>query len=721
HDLARRLRGRGLPAVRAVQLLLEPGVRGHDVPAQPVQHDGPDDPHERGGRAAGRAVDRQGAAGAAPAGGRAGRRGGAGHAEDVRDRPELRLADHARRRLPGPGGRGAVVALLLRQPERPGARTDGGRAAGLRLCGPAGDGGHALLPRDRPVQPGAGRQRGGDRRPRRGRARAGRAGLHARYSGGPRTAGRHRPVDREDHGPRLDAHGLPEPVQAGPRRADAVRDQLPAAQPAARADGDGHSGQPRGRAHVERRCGDGERSVLPDRGAARDPRLPGAGLRGLPGLPQGAAERGLGVDRAVRPQERRDRGGHGHGQRDHGGRRRRDRRGHGAPGGSSLEWGQRLSAQMQAVGGVAATPRAPASNLSRATFTPRMLGSDDSEVDMDAPMPPIDPETGTFAGPMPPTDGIRVIVTPIADLVKDASSLTVTIDSIVPGNPSHGDPAKYFLTAEAPAGTQSLVVDMPVGYFGDSDGSNLIPNVVDVVRADNRFGDAFRVDPGPVKLTADIRMGAPDNYYNAGTGRGFVNGAGPAAWNGPRWFVSGGQEPAHPNAGLGDWWCGNDPGCAVAGGLTGGAVPGYDVVLLKAYLTTTSAARALEGVLSTVRRAADIEVTWGSNGQVERVFDLTHKVDVTFNPAYRATYGFLTPESFAGVDASLTPDGDNAIITSSDFECVAPMNELAVAGETDFDNCPSPVPAVLQPAAQIVPISWESGYFAETDAPKNGF
>lgn len=392
-----------------------------------------------------------------------------------------------------------------------------------------------------------------------------------------------------------------------------------------------------------------------------------------------------------------------------------------APGGSSLESGQRLSAQMQAVGGAAATPRAPASNLSRATFTPRMLGSDDSEVDMDAPMPPIDPETGTFAGPMPPTDGIRVIVTPIADLVKDASSLTVTIDSIVPGNPSHGDPAKYFLTAEAPAGTQSLVVDMPVGYFGDSDGSNLIPNVVDVVRADNRFGDAFRVDPGPVKLTADIRMGAPDNYYNAGTGRGFVNGAGPAAWNGPRWFVSGGQEPAHPNAGLGDWWCGNDPGCAVAGGLTGGAVPGYDVVLLKAYLTTTSAARALEGVLSTVRRAADIEVTWGSNGQVERVFDLTHKVDVTFNPAYRATYGFLTPESFAGVDASLTPDGDNAIITSSDFECVAPMNELAVAGETDFDNCPSPVPAVLQPAAQIVPISWESGYFAETDAPKNGF
>src|SRR5690606_24618416 len=70
-----------------------------------------------------------------------------------------------------------------------------------------------------------------------------------------------------------------------------------------------------------------------------------------------------------------------------------------APGGSSLESGQRLSAQMQAVGGAAATPRAPASNMTRATFTARMLGSDGSEVDMDAPMPAIDPETGRFAGP----------------------------------------------------------------------------------------------------------------------------------------------------------------------------------------------------------------------------------------------------------------------------------------------------------------------------------
>src|SRR5690606_2500258 len=247
-----------------------------------------------------------------------------------------------------------------------------------------------------------------------------------------------------------------------------------------------------------------------------------------------------------------------------------------APGGSSLESGHRLSAQMQAVGGAAATPRAPASNLSRATFTARMLGSDGSEVDMDAPMPAIDPETGRFAGPMPPTDGIRVVVTPVADLVKDAGSLTVTIDSVVPGNPSHGDPAKYFITADAPAGTQKLVVDMPIGYFDDNDGSDLAPYVVDVLRADDRFGSAFGVDPSPVKLTADIRMGAPDTWYGTGTGRALANGAADA-WNGPRWFVSGQQEPEHPNAGMGDWWCGNEPGCAVAGGLTAGAVPGFEV------------------------------------------------------------------------------------------------------------------------------------------------
>ena len=392
-----------------------------------------------------------------------------------------------------------------------------------------------------------------------------------------------------------------------------------------------------------------------------------------------------------------------------------------APGGSSLESGQRLSAQMQAVGGAAATPRPHASNLTRATFTVRMLGSDGTPLDINQPMPTIDQATGRFSGPMPPTDGISLVMgTPIAALVHDEGSLTVSIDSVVPGNPAHDEPAKYFLTVDAPVGRQNLVVDLPIGYFDDNDGSEKDAYAVEVLRGDNRFGSTFGVDPRHVKMTANIMIGAPDNWYGTGSGRAFVNGAA-AAWNGPRWFVSGQEEPAHPNAGLGDWWCGNEPDCAVAGGLTAGAVPGFEVVGIKAYMTTTSAARALEGVLSTVRRAADIEVTWGPNGQVERVYDLTHRVEVGFHPAYRATYGFLTLSSFDGVDPSLTPDGDNSIITPSDFDCVAPVNEYALRGEMDFNNCPSPVPAVLKPAAELVPISWQSGYFAETDAVRQGF
>src|SRR5690606_9681061 len=159
-----------------------------------------------------------------------------------------------------------------------------------------------------------------------------------------------------------------------------------------------------------------------------------------------------------------------------------------APGGSSLESGQRLSAAMQAVGGAAAKPRALASNMTRATFTTQLLASDGTPFDIDAPMPTIDPETGRFSGPMPPADGIRVVVTPVADVVRDQGSLTVTIDSVVPGNAYRRHPAKYFITADAPAGRQQMVIDMDIGYFDDSDGSELAPYVVDVIHADDRFG-----------------------------------------------------------------------------------------------------------------------------------------------------------------------------------------------------------------------------------------
>jgi hypothetical protein len=390
-----------------------------------------------------------------------------------------------------------------------------------------------------------------------------------------------------------------------------------------------------------------------------------------------------------------------------------------APGGSSLESGQRLTRNLQDIGGAAATPRSTGANYSPGEFQVRVVGGDGSVLDPDAPEPAIDPETGRFAGPMPPANGFSLLVQPfVPDLVTSAGTATVTLDSVVPGNPVGGTPATYFVTASTPAGTIQRTVELAIGYFGDRERNDASVGF-DLLRAGPEVGDRLRVNPAPLKLTGQLTVSAPDNYFNAQYGRGWVNGGTVGGvtlsiFNGPRWFVAGQQEPADPNAGISPFACVLFGECnQLPGGLMAGDIPGYRIYPVKSYFTVITRLRSLEGVLSTVRRAADIEVTWGPNGQPARVFDLTHKVDVPFHPAYRASWGFLTTESFASVDPSLTRDGNNAVLTASDWTCVAPYNALAVAGEVEFasTSCQSPEPAVLVNRAAIVSIdtTWAGG------------
>ncbi|MBI4543273.1 MAG: hypothetical protein HY705_09595, partial [Gemmatimonadetes bacterium] len=73
-----------------------------------------------------------------------------------------------------------------------------------------------------------------------------------------------------------------------------------------------------------------------------------------------------------------------------------------APGGSSLESGQRLSAKIQDVGGAAVKPRVEATSFKAASFDVKLIGGDGSELDPDAAEPTIDSESGRFSGPFPP-------------------------------------------------------------------------------------------------------------------------------------------------------------------------------------------------------------------------------------------------------------------------------------------------------------------------------
>jgi hypothetical protein len=347
-------------------------------------------------------------------------------------------------------------------------------------------------------------------------------------------------------------------------------------------------------------------------------------------------------------------------------------------------------------------PRPPSSNFTAGSFSIKYAGTDGVALDTSLPYPAVDADKGTFATAMPPTNGFAVAVEPfIPEVATKAATVTVKIDSIKPGNSNAGVPAIYYLSVTGgPGGTQSLALPLTIGYT-DGNKGNTVSGGFTVATADASFIDKFKLAgatlPGAVTLTA------PDNWYQSGPGRAMANGRTDATvFQGGRWFVSGTAEAADPNAGMGSFAnVGGFSSDWVPGGLRAGAIAGEDIFSPKAYLSTSTNLRSVESVLSTVRRVADIEVTWGAAGAITSVQDLTHHVPVAFSPRYGATWGFLNPASFAGVTAAATRDGDNALITAADWQCVEPYRTFANAGLTDFNHCTSATPAVLQNTAVI--------------------
>jgi hypothetical protein len=237
-----------------------------------------------------------------------------------------------------------------------------------------------------------------------------------------------------------------------------------------------------------------------------------------------------------------------------------------------------------------------------------------------------------------------------------------------------------------------------------------------------------------------VTISHPGSYILASSNRGAVNHAGQIPSARPRWFVSGSPEVDDPTAGNNNAWCNvnyGDPNasfedtgdyCAAVGKPLAGSLPGYEIAINNSYSVQSSASRGVDGVLSGVWRAADIEITWGDNGTVTSVMDLTHKVPVPFNTQARASYGFMTPASMANVAAASTVDKNNSIITFSDYTCLHPINEYSIQGLFDFagNACKSATPAQLQPAAALTQVNWAGPVYSTanwqgTAAPKTGF
>lgn len=360
------------------------------------------------------------------------------------------------------------------------------------------------------------------------------------------------------------------------------------------------------------------------------------------------------------------------------------------------------------------TPRASSGQETAGTLQAmQLLGGEGAMLDTGQALPTIDPATGIFSGPMPPTNGLSLEFTTFLPELLASGFVTVTIDSIETGMarldllPGIERPTLYYVTATSPGVTTHFTLPIQMeatSFFGPdpeqvSEFTRFGATLVDSVQA-ARFGAA-----PSTQLLGTVTVRVPNAFRLTSFGRADANAV-PAnsAFNGPRWWTGTGNETtSNPNGGV----------CAPANGScantvrvpniarSAGAISGVTIFHVQSYSTTPNTpGRIVEAALASVVRAADFRVYWGSAGAIDSVIDVTHHVRVPFSPKARASWGFLTSQSFAGVSEALTGDTKNTLLTWSDIFCVEPLpahtQQCGDAGQT---------PAVLQASASLAPIA----------------
>jgi hypothetical protein len=347
---------------------------------------------------------------------------------------------------------------------------------------------------------------------------------------------------------------------------------------------------------------------------------------------------------------------------------------------------------------------------------PQLVGGDGSALDPNAALPTIDPATGIFSGPMPPTNVIGLGFAAFLPQVLTSGSASVTIDSVIPGyadvegggaSPTSG---YYFFTAVGGGASNLIRMAFNVDpYSGVLSSSTPFPATAPSTALAKRYGG-----DSTFAIYGNFSIKNPGDYRVTSYSRGSIN-SDPANsdFNGPRWWTGSANESTdNPNGGL----CSPTAGdCGAYGGATttpvpnsnqtAGALTGVDsLVHIQAYGDVPSSPmRDLDGILSYVVRAADFQVYWGANGAIDSVVDVTHHVQVPFSPRIRASWGILNDSSFVNTPAANTRDGNNAKLTWTDIFCVAPAPQfLGRCGTAASDSA---TPTVFMDHARLSAIS----------------
>jgi len=347
-----------------------------------------------------------------------------------------------------------------------------------------------------------------------------------------------------------------------------------------------------------------------------------------------------------------------------------------------------------------------------------LIGGDGSTLSGTAPT--INAATGRFSGPAQPTDATNLGLAAFLPEVLANGSVTMFIDSIVPGSAfGTARPATYYLRAQgAGAPTAFTLVVANAQTSGDNSGSANFPATAITTSKSTRYGG-----DSTFRLFGSVGIDAPGDYRVTSYGRASIN-EDPANSDhtGPRWWLGGpgitNETTDDPNGIV----CSPADGACALTNLTrnAGSIPGVGIFHHSSYLTVQNAPpRELEGITSGVFRAADMRVYWGASGAVDSVMDLTHKVRVPFSPKIRASWGFLNVASFTGpgTSAASTPDTSNGELTWTDIYCVDPVpTYIRQCVDTLLVPPSQPAPAVLQNQAQLNPVIFQSSLFANAPA-----
>ncbi len=347
-----------------------------------------------------------------------------------------------------------------------------------------------------------------------------------------------------------------------------------------------------------------------------------------------------------------------------------------------------------------ASPRRNAPNQVLASFKSFIAGKDGVALDPRQPLPRLDPDRGTFSGPMPPTNGAEGLFAPLVERLLPAFKLTARIDSVVADNYITGCPVsggsagfgscwQLYMTFDRDGQKSQSKVEgwSPVWSAFDGTAETEYTMGAGIVPADQTSLSAFGIPAFdftavvPGKFRESIRYSQFEGQSNRRFGTAYVPG-------GSRWFNGTQESLADPTAfirvgkldAIDSVWA---PIHHTARG------PGLGTYPASGRMQCFGYGYAFLG------RAADVRFTW-QGGKFGSVVDVTHNVDVPFKPNVQASYGFLNTDA----------DGDG-VISYADFNYIANISPLL----EDFGFCghtDNPARYVqLEATPKIVPISLE--------------